>query len=156
MKPFSYTKIPDYILDTLMPILSGSEFKILIYIARKTIGWNKPRDRITHAQFLQTGVKLRAISSAICSLEQKKLIEVTDHTGNILYPQNRKHKHHIYYSCGQSIAKIAIPIAKNALESSQKLHITIDTNKQEKREGNKTRKKSDTERLMEILHAKPS
>lgn len=152
MKPIHYTKIPDYFIDQLMPILTGSEFKILIYIARKTIGWNKERDRISHRQFLKTGVKPRSISRAIASLEAKNLIEITDQKGNILYPQNRKQNAQIYYSCGQSIAKMAMAIAKNDTKSLPKWRITIDTNNKQEKE-NPTRKKSDAERLLEILQS---
>lgn len=153
MKPLGYTKVPDYIIDSLMHHMSGSEFKLMIYIIRKTIGWNKERDRISHRQFRQTGLKARTISSALASLEEKKLIEITDRNGRVLCPQKRKHNHHIYYACGKSSAKIAMPIAKNASDLMQKLHITIDTNKQKKHITNSARKKSDTERLTDILNS---
>lgn len=44
------TIIPDELFDVLMPILSDSEFKVLMYIARRTFGFKKATDNISIKQ----------------------------------------------------------------------------------------------------------
>lgn len=46
----SYTMVPDAILDDLMADLSGAEFKVLLYIVRRTIGWRREADAISLSQ----------------------------------------------------------------------------------------------------------
>jgi hypothetical protein len=42
----NYTQIPDQVFDELLPILSGNEIKILMYICRRTFGFKKGTDNI--------------------------------------------------------------------------------------------------------------
>lgn len=48
-----YTQIPDEAFDVLMPILSGSEWKVLCYIMRRTFGFKKSEDHIAYSQFMK-------------------------------------------------------------------------------------------------------
>ena len=41
------TQIPDVILDHWMAALSGAEFKVLMYVARRTYGFGKDCDHIS-------------------------------------------------------------------------------------------------------------
>lgn len=45
------TQVPNVLLDELMPILGGAEFKCLMYIARRTYGFRKIYDSISLTQF---------------------------------------------------------------------------------------------------------
>ena len=45
------TQVPNVLLDELMPILGGAEFKCLMYIARRTYGFRKSYDSISLTQF---------------------------------------------------------------------------------------------------------
>src|SRR6516165_8258963 len=47
------TQIPDVILDSWIAELSGGEFKVLLYIARRTYGFGKDRDGISLTQLAQ-------------------------------------------------------------------------------------------------------
>src|SRR5262249_32283622 len=47
------TQIPDVILDHWMAELSGAEFKVLLYIARRTYGFGKASDSISLTQIAQ-------------------------------------------------------------------------------------------------------
>lgn len=47
----NYTQTPNVVLDELMSRLSDSEFKVLIYICRRTFGFKKKSDRISLSQF---------------------------------------------------------------------------------------------------------
>lgn len=47
-----YTQIPNLIIDHIMAELSGNEFKVLMYIARRTLGFHKPTDCISLSQIV--------------------------------------------------------------------------------------------------------
>lgn len=73
----NYTQIPNEILDKWMSQLSGSEFKIISAIARKTFGWKKRKDKISISQLAEiTGLSNRSIIDALRVLNDKKLISM--------------------------------------------------------------------------------
>lgn len=59
-RPFlpNSTQIPNVVLDYWMADLSGAEFKVLMYIARRTYGFGKASDRISLTQ-ISEGIKKR-------------------------------------------------------------------------------------------------
>lgn len=87
-KQTSTTPVPDDLFDELLSILTGSELKVLLYIIRRTKGFNKDADAISLSQFqkgivtkdgkqLDKGCGIRdrqTIVDAIASLESKKCI----------------------------------------------------------------------------------
>ncbi len=53
-------QVPNIYVDDVLPHLSGSETKILLFIVRKTFGWRKSEDRISISQMAEgTGVSPR-------------------------------------------------------------------------------------------------
>lgn len=52
----TFTQIPNYVLDFVMPTLTGAEFKVLAYIMRRTYGFSKLSDTISLSQ-LEHGIK---------------------------------------------------------------------------------------------------
>ena len=61
-QPF-YTQIPNEFIDVAMRQLSGSAFKVLMAIARKTFGFHKEdlRDRISNSQLMElTGISSKS------------------------------------------------------------------------------------------------
>lgn len=52
----NFTPIPDVILDELLPDLSGAELKVLLYIIRRTYGFQKIADAISVSQMAE-GIK---------------------------------------------------------------------------------------------------
>jgi hypothetical protein len=48
-----YTQIPDYLLDFLLPELSGSELKVVYYVARHTFGFLRDDAAISWSRFLE-------------------------------------------------------------------------------------------------------
>jgi phage replication O-like protein O len=81
------TPVPDEVFDVLMPQLSGAEFKVLLYICRRTFGFKKESDNISLQQIATgittkdgrvldkgTGLCLTSITNAISSLERKEII----------------------------------------------------------------------------------
>ncbi len=118
----NFTQTPNILFDQLIKELNNSELKILLIIIRQTNGWidkatdkRKVKDRITYSQFIsKSGLSRRIISAAIKSLSTRKLIEITDHSGNTLSNANeRKGQLRIYYS--------------SLLETLQSIHILNQT-----------------------------
>lgn len=73
-----FLKLDNAIIDYWMSRLSHSEFKTLLAIYRKTIGWGKQYDRISQNQISEmTGITTRSVRTAITSLEELKLIITT-------------------------------------------------------------------------------
>lgn len=73
-----FLKLDNSIIDYWMSRLSHSEFKTLLAIYRKTIGWGKQYDRISQNQISDmTGITTRSVRTAITSLEELKLIITT-------------------------------------------------------------------------------
>ncbi len=83
----TYTQVPDAIFDVLMAVQSGSEFKVLLYIVRRTFGFKKLEDDISLNQIIGgiktkdgrmldrgTGLSRDSVTKAIRSLEEKGII----------------------------------------------------------------------------------
>ena len=69
-----FLKLDNSIIDYWMSRLNHSEFKTLLAIYRKTIGWNKQYDKISHSQIAAiTGLTTRSVRTAIASLENLNL-----------------------------------------------------------------------------------
>lgn len=73
-----FLKLDNSIIDYWMAKLNHSEFKTLLTIYRKTVGWNKQYDRISQNQISElSGITTRSVRSAISSLEELGLIITT-------------------------------------------------------------------------------
>ena len=73
-----FLRLDNSIIDYWMSRLNHSEFKTLLAIYRKTIGWGKQYDRISQNQISDmTGITTRSVRTAITSLEELKLIITT-------------------------------------------------------------------------------
>ncbi len=165
MKYQQTTQIPNVLFDMYLPQLSFSELKILLCILRQTYGWitkkgkRKQRDRITHGQFeTKTGLSRRIISQTIQSLIIKQLIRVTDYKGTLLhYPHKRKGKVGIYYAPYlQTYADKSIKVGKQKHQPVQNkvYNKTNGTKLNEQKNISKIKRKSDWERMQEILQSR--
>lgn len=90
----SHTRVPNIVIDVVMPLLPSAERDCLLYIVRRTIGFaaedgkRKERDTISLEQFengivsgnylldLGTGLSRQTIRTALKGLEEKELVEV--------------------------------------------------------------------------------
>lgn len=88
------TQIPNIILDIVIPQISESDGKCLLYICRRTFGFHKEIDRISLSQFINgiknrdgekldngCGVSRPAVVNALKNLVGSGLVEIT-RTGN--------------------------------------------------------------------------
>ena len=48
----NYTPVPDTLFDKLLPVLSNSELRVILYAIRRIYGWRKEEDWITLSQFV--------------------------------------------------------------------------------------------------------
>ena len=101
------TQVPNVVFDIYLNSLKPTELKVLLIVIRQTLGWiqdetskrRKERDWISTSQLQQkTGYSRKAISLAIDTLCQKKLIDVFDRRGNLCEtPHLRRGKIRLYY-----------------------------------------------------------
>ena len=71
----NHTQIPNIIIDQHMAELSHAQFKVLMAICRKTIGWHKQSDYISISQIVElAGVSNKTVVGAIKQLENKGFI----------------------------------------------------------------------------------
>lgn len=62
----NWTAIPNLVLDEWMRTMDESELKVVLTVARKTIGWQKERDRISLTQFMAlTGMARQSVLNGI-------------------------------------------------------------------------------------------
>ncbi len=93
-----WTAIPNIILDEVMSDLSGAELKCLLYIIRRTYGFQKKTDRIGASQFVEgiknkngerldggAGFCRKSLFNALKSLKDKGVIKIVNTTtkGNV-------------------------------------------------------------------------
>jgi len=77
---------PNLIVDDLLPYLKGTELKVLLFLMRKTFGWQKKSDRISLSQFEKgTGVGRANIVEALKQLRNCNLILRKESTKGDVY-----------------------------------------------------------------------
>ena len=90
-----YTRIANEALEALVntPLL-GAEFQVLLFIIRKTYGYNKKQDRISFTQFEKgTGISRQTINKTIKNLVAKGMIvKIYLPEGNIGYTFIKDHE----------------------------------------------------------------
>lgn len=69
------TQVPNIFFEHWMAILTPAEFKVLMVITRKTLGWHKIKDAISLSQIIKmTGLSNRGVINCLSSLIDHKLI----------------------------------------------------------------------------------
>ncbi len=110
----SSTPIPNVLFDSCIPHFTESELKVILVIARKTLGWydkktgrRKRRDWIAMSQFKEyTGLSDVSVWNAIASLSERGYIRITDERGNVLLTASeRKGRRRLFYGLGDVLLK---------------------------------------------------
>lgn len=83
----NYTQVPDALFDELLPVLSGTELKVLLYVIRRTFGFKRESDTISLAQMVNgivkrdgtrldygAGVSKKSLLVALRSLEDRQIL----------------------------------------------------------------------------------
>ncbi len=121
IKPFEdagyFTTFHNGILDYIMPLCNGSEWKVVCATVRKTIGWHKEEDWISLSQYKKiTGVKsVTTIANSIKSLIKKKILVRKPYNDSYKYSLNRE------YSVVIDTSEVTIP--KNGIVENGKVSI---------------------------------
>lgn len=80
----NYCPVPNMVFDKWLPILSKSELKVLLIAIRKTLGWHKPKDKISVNDFVElTGLDRKSVRSALESLQNYDLMVCESEETNI-------------------------------------------------------------------------
>lgn len=108
------TQIPNVIIDEWLPTLTGTEFRILIVIARQTYGWHKDTDYLSYSQLIKrTGSANGSIGNALKSLREKGFIKVMDSKGKQLFTKEECRGQELHYQIGVTSPKIGDHLSKN-------------------------------------------
>lgn len=60
-----FTKLPNHVIDDIMPNVAPNTFRVIVAVYRQTVGWNRARDVISLTQFHElTGISSRRTLSA--------------------------------------------------------------------------------------------
>jgi hypothetical protein len=137
MKLNKTTPVPNNFFDSLMADLSSSGVRVYLKIIRNTYGWRdengipKKRDWISHSQFSKVGLSNRSVTNALDELIEKKLISLSDFSGNILTtPKQRKQAQRIFYAITNNSENITFTNAKNDKTKAQILRPTKENSLQ--------------------------
>jgi hypothetical protein len=76
------TPFPNFFLDKVMPVVLPSGWKVLCFLWRKTIGWDKDCDAVSLSQFVQgTGLKKDTVIKALAFWESVGLTSCDHRSG---------------------------------------------------------------------------
>jgi len=116
-----YIKIANEILDQLIRLkLSNYEFRVLLYIIRRTYGFNKKKEQITLAQFSRaTGIRRQHIHRSLKKLESRKIIVISTNSKNRATYRFQKN-----YEKWETLPKQATSLLKTNSPNIKKQHVT--------------------------------
>jgi len=116
-----YIKIANEIIDALVGYrLAGEQMQCLLFVLRKTYGFNKKSDAISIVQFCQTtGMKRENVYRAISSLVAKKILKCSnnDTKGSKVYEFNKNYNQWSACIKKDTVAKKIQPCINNATNS---------------------------------------
>jgi hypothetical protein len=73
-------QVPNFLVDDLLPHLSGPQIKVLLYLCRKTFGWNRKEDIISFGKFRdEAGVSRSSAVDALRAFVAAGLVTKTTH-----------------------------------------------------------------------------
>jgi hypothetical protein len=114
IRPFAeqghYTAVHDAIFDVIMPICPPNAYKVLLFIIRKTRGWEKDSDRLSVGQ-IQRGTGISSENTARAALawllEQRMILKVDGYSApdHVAYEYALNAKHEITLPEGDTSRK---------------------------------------------------
>lgn len=75
----NWTKLPNHLVDKLLPSLTDTELRVLLIVLRQTVGWNRPGVAVTVPYRKLTRLAGRSsttVVKAVRSLEGKGLVHI--------------------------------------------------------------------------------
>ena len=109
-----FTRIANELLDALIKNrIPGEQMQCLLFIIRKTYGFNRLEDNISNSQFTEaTGMKKGNVSRAISSLVEKNIVIKSDNKRIPSYRFNKHYKSWKLLSKKQPVINIATSVIK--------------------------------------------
>ena len=114
-KENGYTPIANELMDALSKYrIPGEQMQCLIFIIRKTYGFNKKDDMISNSQFVDgTGLKKGNVSRALKSLVEKRVVIKSDNRRIPTYRFNKNYLMWCLLSKKQPVIKKATSVIKS-------------------------------------------
>lgn len=117
------TALPNALFDALLPTLGDTELRVLLVVARSTLGWKdgsgrKTRDWLSHAQLQKrTGRSGAPVSRAVDSLVKRGLLEIEDESGRPQHSarQRRALRSRLFFRLGNGLLEGALPYPSGVL-----------------------------------------
>jgi phage replication O-like protein O len=131
-----YTKIANELLDAIiLHDFSKRELKIVLFVLRKTYGWNKKADVMSLSQILTgTGLaRTHACKSVNDLVASKVLLKQSHHKGQMI-ELNKKYKEWKCDQNGNSVTKTVMKCDQNGNKGVTKTGTTKDTSKNNTKE----------------------
>jgi len=127
------TQIPNIILDSLIQQMTDTELRIVLIIARKTMGWfmdevtgmRKRDDSLSHVQLMQlSGRSNRSLSRAIHRCNSMGWLEIRNKRGLILRTSKERSGQILFYRLGPAILSIpqSYPPVDNYIQPLPNVH----------------------------------
>ena len=85
-----WTKVPNYLIQSLLPTLTDTELRVLLVLLRQTAGWNKPDATVVipYRKLMKwTGRSSETVWKAVQSLSLRRLV----HSESRRSPRKMKH-----------------------------------------------------------------
>jgi phage replication O-like protein O len=135
-----YTKIANELLDAIIRHdFSKRELKIVLFVLRKTYGWNKKADVISLSQILAgTGLARTHACSSVNDLVNCKVLLKQSHQKGQLLELNKKYKDWVCDQNGNSVTKTVMKCDQNGNKGVTKTGTTKDTSKNNTKEKRQT------------------
>ena len=116
------TPLPNALLDALLPTLSDTELRVLLIVARSTLGWKegagrKGRDWLSHAQLQRrTGRSGAPVSRAVDALVRRGLLVVQDEAGRERHSarERRALRSNLFFRLGDGLLQNALPYSSRS------------------------------------------
>jgi phage replication O-like protein O len=138
-KEDGYTPIANEIMECLYAIsLSGSEYKIILCILRKTYGWRKKTDRISLSQLVdETNLSRKQVCKIIDRLVTKRLLLKGKEKNINTYEFNKDHEMWLVYDrCITSERSVTINSVQSVTKTSDR---SVTYKRKERKERNYTK-----------------
>lgn len=73
--PPHYTPIPDLLIDEIMPVASGAEWKVTVAICRETFGWQRTERLLSNQRLCElTGLSRQSVTNGLREAEERGFV----------------------------------------------------------------------------------
>lgn len=118
------TQVSNFIIDN-QNLLTDGEFRVIIAITRKTVGWHKETDWLSYTQIQEvTGKSKQTISTAVNALLNKGLISRLGEDGRDLKVMPQSYRQKIYYTLNKEAVNNLDRLKNDSLKNDRSKNST--------------------------------